>query len=119
MIKSSKKKQKEEEMAQTRSLYRKEDDKKKQLGNSSPATNTSGICDEASSHREGCNNPQINTFSNVLPSGVPPHIGGICLLGSIGEAEDLPLEAHQALIAKILGKKGNVSLNKYYVGPLL
>ena len=54
-----------------------------------------GICDEVLSHKEGCISPQINTFFNVLPSGISPHKGGICLLGSIEEKEDLPPEAHE------------------------
>ena len=106
-------------MAQTRNLYRKEDDKKKLPGNTSLATNTSGVCDEVSSHRKGCSGPHMNTFSNVPPSGVPPHTGGICLLGSAGEAEDLPLEAHQDLVVEILSAKGDASLKKYYVYHLL
>ena len=106
-------------MVQSRNWYEKEDDKEKLPCNPSPDTDTSGICDEVSSHGEGCNNPQINTFFDVLPSGVQPHIGGICLLGSVGEVEDLPLNAHQALVAEISGEKGDVSLKKDSVGPIL
>ena len=50
---------------------------------------------------------------------MPPHTRGICLLDSTGEAGDLPLEAHQALITEILSRKQDVPLKKYYVGPLL
>ena len=107
---------------QSRDFYGREDNKKKQLGNSSPATDSSGVCDEVSSHEEGCSSPYINTFFNVLPSGISPHIGGICLLGSIGEKEDLPLEEHEeseALVAKIWSEKREVPLKKYSVGPFL
>ena len=104
---------------QSRNLCVSGDDKKKLPCNPSPATDTVGVCDEALSHEEGFNSPQINMFSDVPPSGVPPHTGEICLLGSTGEAEDIPLEAHQALIAEISSEKGDVSLKKYYVVPLL
>ena len=77
-------------MVQSRNLYVSGDNKKKQLGNPSPTTNMSGICDEVSSHAEGCIIPQINTFFNVLPLGISPHTGGICLLGSVEEKEDTP-----------------------------
>ena len=106
LIKASKQKRKEREMVQFGNLYRKEDDKKKLPGDPSLAIDTSWVCDEGSRHRKGCNDPQINMFSDGPPSGVPPHKGGICLLGSAGEAEDLPLEAHQAFVAEISGKKG-------------
>ena len=86
-------------MVQSINLYVSGDNKKKQSDNPSPATNTLGVCDEVSNHGEGCSSPQIDTFSDVSPSGVPPQTGGICLLGFIGEAEDLPLEAHRALVA--------------------
>ena len=49
----------------------------------------------------------------------PPHTGEIFLLVFAGEAGDLPLEAHQALVAEILGEKGDVSLKKDSMGPLL
>ena len=71
MIKASKQKQKETEVVQARNLYENED---------------------------GCKSLQINTFSDTPPSGTSPHMEGVCLLGSTGEAEDLPLEAHQALV---------------------
>ena len=119
MIKASKKKHKEGEMMQSRNLYVRGDDKKKLPCNPSPATATSRSFDEVLSHGEGCNNPQINMIFDVLPSGVPPHIGGICLLGSTAKAEDLPLEAHQALIAEILSAKGDSSLKKDYMDHLL
>ena len=119
MIRASKQKQKEGEMVQSKNLYGRRDDKKKLPCNPSPATDTLGICDEVLSHGEGCSSPQINMFSDVSPSGVPPHTGGICLLGSVGEAEYLRLEAHQALVAEILGEKWDVSLKKYSMGPLL
>ena len=51
MIRASKKKQKEGKMDQSRDLYVRGDDKKKLSCNPSPATDTSGVCDEASSHR--------------------------------------------------------------------
>ena len=49
MIKASKQKQKEGEMVQSKDLYGREDNKKKQPSNSSPATDTLRICDEVSS----------------------------------------------------------------------
>ena len=61
-------------------------------------------------------------FFNVLPSGISPHKGGICLLSSVEEKEDLPPEAHEeseALVAEILSEKRDVSLKKDSVGPLL
>ena len=58
-------------------------------------------------------------FFYILLLVAPPHIGGMFLLGSTGEAGDLPLEAHQALITEILSGKRDVPLKKYYVGPLL
>ena len=106
-------------MTQTRSLCKKEEDKKNQPGDSSYATNILEICSKGTSYEDGCRNLQINMFSDISPSEAPPHTGGICLLGSAGEAGDLPLEAHQALIAEILGEKGDVSLEKDFVGPLL
>ena len=68
MIKASKKKQKEGEMVQSRNRYENEDDKEKLPCNPSPATDTLGICDKVSSHGEGYNNPQINSFFDVSPS---------------------------------------------------
>ena len=106
-------------MVQSRNLYVSGDDKKKLPCNPSPATDMSGVFDEVSSHGEGCSSPQLNTFSNVSPSGVPPHIGAIFLLSSAREAEDLPLEAHQALIAEILSAKSDASLKKDFVDYLL
>ena len=107
---------------QSRNLYGREDDKKKHSCNPSLTTDTSGICEEVLSHEEGCIIPQINTFFNVLPSRISPHTGGICLLGSVGEKEDLPPEAHEeseALVVEILSEKRDFSLNKYSMGPLL
>ena len=106
-------------MVQSRNLHVSGYNKKKQPGNPSPAIDMSGVCDTVSSHVEGCSIPQINTFFNVLPSGISLHIGGICILGSTGEKEDLPLETHQALVAEILGEGRYVSLKKYSMGPLL
>ena len=63
------------------------------------------------SHEEGGNNPQINTFFNFLPLGILPHKGGVCLLGSVEEKEELPPEAHgegEALVAKILSERMDV-----------
>ena len=57
-----------------------------------------------------------------MPSRISPHKGGICLLGSVEEKEDLPPEAHEeseALIAEIFSEKRDVSLRKYSVSPLL
>ena len=101
-------------MLQSRNLYLRGDDKNKLSCNPSPTIDRSGVCHEVSSHGEGCNSPQIDTFSDV-----PPHTGGIYLLGSAGEAKDLPLEEHQYLVAEILGKKGDVSLKKDSMGPHL
>ena len=88
-------------MVQTRSLYRKEDDKKNQPDDSSHATITLGIYSEGTSYEDGCSSLLINTFSDIMPSVAPPHTGGMCLLGSTGEAGDLPLEVHQALVTEI------------------
>ena len=49
----------------------------------------------------------------------PPHIGGICLLGSVGEAEDLPLEVHQALVVEISSAKWDALLKKDFSDHLL
>ena len=104
-------------MVQIRSLYRKEDDKKNQPGDSSHATNTLGICSEGTSYENGCSNLLINTFSDIFPSIAPPHIGGICLRSSTGEVGDLPLEAHQALVIEISSEKWDVPLKRDSVGP--
>ena len=50
---------------------------------------------------------------------MPPHIEGVCLLGSTGEAEDLPLKAHQALVTKISSRESDIPLEKDSVGPHL
>ena len=105
-------------MVQARKWYRKEDDGK-QLGDSSPATNTFGIYNEVSSYEDRCNSLQMNMFSDIPSSEAPHHTRGICLLGSTGEARDLPPEAHLALVTEILSRKWDVPLKKYYVGPLL
>ena len=106
-------------MVQSRNLYVSGDDKNKLPCNPSPATDTSGVCDGVSSHEEGCSSPQINMLFDIPPSEAPPHIGGIFLLDSAGGARVLPLEEHQALVEEISGKKGDVSLKKYSVVPLL
>ena len=85
-------------MVHTRSLYKKEDDKKNQPGDSLHATNTLGICSEGTSYEDGCSSLQINTFSDIMPLEVPPHTRGIFLLGSTGEVGDLPLEENQDLV---------------------
>ena len=57
-----------------------------------------------------------------MPSGISPHKGGICLLGSIEEKEDVHAEAHEegeALVAEILSERMDVSLENNYVGPFL
>ena len=103
-------------------LCRREDDKEEQSCDPSSFIATSGICDEMLSHEEGGNNPQINTFFNVLPSRILPHKGGICLLRSIEEKEDLPPKSHEeseALVAEILSERMDVSLENDYVGPFL
>ena len=74
------------------------------------------------SHEEGGSIPQINTFFNFLPSGISPHKGGICLLGSVEEKEDVHAEAHEegeALVAEILSERVDVSLENNFVGPFL
>ena len=63
--------------------------------------------------------PSDKYIFNVPPSGISPHTGGIFLLDSAGEKKDLPLEAHQALAAEILGENRDVSLKKDSIGPLL
>ena len=100
------------EMVHTKILYRKEDNKKNQPGDSSHATNTLGICSEGTSYEDRCSRLLINTFSDIPPSVAPPHLGGICLPGSIEEARDLPLEAHQALVTKISSGKQDVPLKR-------
>ena len=70
-------------------------------------------------NEDGCSSLQINTFSDTPPSRMLPHMEGVCLLGSIGEAEDLPLEAHQALVIEISGGEMDALLEKDYVGPHL
>ena len=74
------------------------------------------------SHEEGGSSPQINIFFSVLPPGILPHKGGICLLSSVEEKEDLPPEAHEegeALVAEILSKRMDVSLENDSMGPFL
>ena len=103
-------------------LCGKEDEKEEQSCNPSLSTDMSGVCDEVLSHKEGCSSPQINTFFNVMPSGISLDKGGICLLSSEGKKEDLPPKAHEeseALIAESLSKNMDVSLKKYSMGPLL
>ena len=119
MIKASRQKQKETEMVQTRILYRKEDDKKNQPGDSSHATNTLGSCSEGTSYEYGCSSLPINMFSDILPSVALPHTRGICLLGSTGESWDLPLEAHQALVIEISSEKRDVPLKRDSMVPFL
>ena len=92
MVKASKQKWKEMEVTQARSLYRNED---------------------------GCSSLQINTFFDTPPSRTPPHIEGVCLLGSTGEAEDLPLEAHQALVIEISSGERDIVFERDSVGPRL
>ena len=106
-------------MVQSRNQYIGRHDKRRLPCNPSPTTNTPEVCDEVLSHRKGCNSSQINTFSDVPPLGVPPHTWGICLPGSAGEAEDLPLEPHQALVVEISSAKGDASLKKDCVDHLL
>ena len=108
-------------MMQSRNLYRREDDKEKQSYNPSLFTDMSRICDEVLSH-EGGSSPQINTFFNFLPSGISPHKGGICLLGSVKEKEDVQAEAHEeseALVSEILSERMDVSLENDVVGPFI
>ena len=66
-----------------------------------------------------CSSLQINTFIDTLPLGTPPHMEGVCLLNSTGEAEDLPLEVHQALVTEISSGERDVPLEKYSMGPPL
>ena len=49
----------------------------------------------------------------------PPHTGGICLLGSNGEVEDLPLEAHQTFTTEISDEERDIPLEKDFEGPHL
>ena len=118
MVKASKQKQKETEMVQARNQYKKEDDGN-HPGDSSPATNTLGICNEVSSYEDRCSSLQMNMFSSIPPSEVSHHTRGIFLLGSTEEAGDLPLEAHLALVTEISSEKWDVPLKKVYVGPLV
>ena len=110
MIKASKQKQKLEDMVHSINLSGK-DDKEEQSCSPSPFIDTSGICDEVLIHEEGGNNPQINTFFNFFPSGISPHKGGICLLGSVEEKEDVHAKAHEegeALSAEIFTERMDV-----------
>ena len=70
-------------------------------------------------NEDGCSSLQINTFSNTPPSGTPPHTEGVCLLGSTGEVEGLPLEVHQALVTEISARERDIPLEKYSMGPHL
>ena len=70
-------------------------------------------------NEDGCSSLQINTFFDTLPSGTPPHTEGVCLLSSTGEAEDLPLEAHQTLVTEILGGERDIPLERDSMGPHL
>ena len=57
-----------------------------------------------------------------MPSRISPHKGGIFLLGFVEEKEDVHVEAHEegeVLVAEILSKRMDVSLENDYVGPLL
>ena len=109
-------------MVPSRKLYGKEEDKEEWSCNPSPAIDTSGVCDEMLSHEEGGNSPQINTFFNFLPSGISPHKGGMFLLGSVKEKEDIHAEVYEegeALVSEILSERVDVSLERNYVGPFL
>ena len=64
-------------------LCGKEDNKEEQSCSPSPFIDMLGVCDDVLSDEEGGNGPQINTFFNFLPSGISPHKGGMCLLGSV------------------------------------
>ena len=122
MIKNSKQKQKLEDMVHSINLCGREDDKEEQSCNPSLFIDTSGICDEVLSHKEGGSSPQINTFFYFLPSGISPHKGGICLLGSVKEKEDVHAEAHEeskALVSDILSERMDVSLEKDSMSPIL
>ena len=44
---------------------------------------------------------------------------GVFLLGPTGEVEDLPLEAHQALVIEISGGERDIPLERDFVGPHL
>ena len=67
----------------------------------------------------GCSSLQINTFSDTLFSGTPPHPEEVFLLSSNGEAEDFPLEAHQTFAAEISDEERNILLEKDFEGPCL
>ena len=82
----------------------------------------SGVCGEMLSHEEGGSNPQINTFFDFIPLGISLPKGGMCLLDSVEEKEDTALEAQEeseALVAKILRKRMDASLENDSVGPFL
>ena len=70
-------------------------------------------------NEDGCSSLQINAFFDTLPSGTLPHTEGVCLLDSTGEAEDLPLEAHQALVTEISRGERDIPLERDSVGPRL
>ena len=76
-------------------LCGKEDEKEEQSCNPSLSTDMSGVCDEVLSHEEGGSSPQINKFFIFSPSVISPHKGGICLLSSIEEKEDVHAKAHE------------------------
>ena len=67
----------------------------------------------------GCSSLQINTFYDTPFSGTPPHPKEVCLLGSNGEAEDLPLETHQTFVVEISDEERDIPLEKYSEVPCL
>ena len=106
----------------SRNLCGKQDDKEERSCNPSPFIDTSRVCDEVLNHEEGCSSPQINTFFNFLPSGISPHKGGMCLLGSVEEKEGIHVEAYEegeALVSEILSERVDFSLDNNSVGPFL
>ena len=63
-----------------------------------------------------------HTFLNFQPLGISPHKGGMCLLGSVKEKEDIHAETYEegeALVSEILSERVDVSLEDDYVGPFL
>ena len=109
-------------MAHSRKLCGKQDDKEEQSCNPSPFIDKSGFCDEVLSHKEGGISPQKNTFFNFFPSGISPHKGGMRLLGSVEEKEDIHAEAceeSENLVLEILSERVDVSLEEEFVSPFL
>ena len=85
MVKASKQKQKETEVVQAGNLCK---------------------------NGGGCSHFQINTFYDISLPRTSPHQEEVCLLGSNGEVEDPPLEAHHTFVTGISGREREIPLEK-------